>query len=88
MNGGTNKIGPRPLDAEDDELLLVEETIEPLAEEAEVELDLDDEEPKRLRTPWLAATVAFGLVVAWIGVAGWLLQPVLAAPPPLPNSSS
>ncbi|WP_422058044.1 hypothetical protein [Sphingomonas sp.] len=81
MNGGTNKIGPRPLDDADDELLLVDEAVEPPAAELEPEPDIDAAEP-RLRTPWLAATLACGLVLAWIGIAGWLLQPVFAAPPP------
>ena len=81
MNGGTNKIGPRPIDAEDDALLLDEEVVELLVEEPEAEPDADAE-PPRLRSPWLAATLAFGLVLAWIGVAGWLLQPLFAAPPP------
>jgi hypothetical protein len=81
MNGGTNKIGPRPLDDEDDELLLVEEALEPV-EATSASDGADDDEPQALRTPWLAATLALGLVVAWLGVAGWLLQPILAAPPP------
>ena len=81
MNGGTNKIGPRPIDAEDDALLLDEEVVELLVEEPEAEPDVDAE-PPRLRSPWIAATLAFGLVLGWIGVAGWLLQPVFAAPPP------
>ncbi|MFN4095503.1 MAG: hypothetical protein ACK4GG_01890 [Sphingomonas sp.] len=81
MNGGTNKIGPRPIDADDDALLLDEEVVELLVEEPEAEPDVDAE-PPRLRSPWIAATLAFGLVLGWIGVAGWLLQPVFAAPPP------
>jgi len=81
MNGGTNKIGPRPLDDEDDELLLVEEAGEPLAAAPETALQ-SDEEPPRVRSAWLPATFAFGFVLAWIGVAGWLLQPVFTAPPP------
>lgn len=81
MNGGTNKIGPRPLDDEDDELLLVEEALEPV-EATSASDGAEDDEPQALRTPWLAATLALGLVVAWLGVAGWLLQPIFAAPPP------
>lgn len=81
MNGGTNKIGPRPLDDEDDALLLVEEAPEPVAATSASD-GADADAPQALRTPWLAATLALGLVVAWLGVAGWLLQPVFAAPPP------
>lgn len=81
MNGGTNKLGPRPLDDEDDALLLVEEAPEPVADMRAIDV-AEDDEPQALRTPWLAATLALGLVVAWLGVAGWLLQPVFAAPPP------
>ncbi|MDK2766734.1 MAG: hypothetical protein KYX69_03340 [Sphingomonas sp.] len=81
MNGGTNKIGPRPLDDEDDALLLVEEAPASV-EAAPAADDAEDDAPQALRTPWLAATLALGLVVAWLGVAGWLLQPVFAAPPP------
>lgn len=81
MNGGTNKLGPRPLDAETDELLLVEEALGPPAADRHSAVE-DEDEPPRQRSPWLAATLACGLVLAWIGVAGWLLQPALAAPPP------
>ncbi|OYX49919.1 MAG: hypothetical protein B7Y97_08390 [Sphingomonas sp. 32-66-10] len=81
MNGGTNKIGPRPLDDADDELLLVEQAPEPITATPATDV-ADEAEPQALRTPWLAATLAIGLVIAWIGMAGWLLQPLVAAPPP------
>lgn len=81
MNGGTNKIGPRPLDDADDELLLVEQAPEPTTATPATDV-ADEAEPQALRTPWLAATLAIGLVIAWIGMAGWLLQPLVAAPPP------
>lgn len=81
MNGGTNKLGPRPLDDEDDALLLVEEAPEPVADMRATDV-AEDDAPPALRTPWLAATLAIGLVIAWIGVAGWLLQPLFTAPPP------
>lgn len=74
-------MGPRPLDDADDELLLVKEVPEPVAAPPATDV-ADEDEPQALRTPWLAATLAIGLVVTWIGMAGWLLQPLFAAPPP------
>lgn len=88
MNGGTNKIGPRAVDAHGDgeELLLVEEAAEPVAQaEADVETWVDapedDVEPGRLRRPWIAATFAIALVLGWFGGAAWLLRHLIAAPP-------
>ena len=65
MNGGTNKLGPRPLDDEDDALLLVEEAPAPV-ETASAGDGAEDDAPQALRTPWLAATLALGLVVGGI----------------------
>ena len=61
MNGGTNKIGPRPLDDEDDALLLVEEAPASVAAAPAAD-DAEDDAPQALRTPWLAATLALGLM--------------------------
>ncbi|QDX25300.1 hypothetical protein FPZ54_04160 [Sphingomonas suaedae] len=85
MNGGLKSAGPRPLDA--DELLLVDaETprdddllIEDVAADRD---DAEDDAPPRLRRRWALPTFAIGLILVWIGVAGWLLQPLVAAPPP------
>ncbi len=81
MNGGTNKLGPRPIDDEDDELLLVEEASVPLAIQGVPDL-ADDDAQGTPRASWLGATLAIGLALAWIAGAGWMLRPLLAAPPP------
>lgn len=85
MNGGLKSAGPRPLDA--DELLLVDAETprddDLLVEDAVADTDdAEDETPPRLRRSWALPTFAIGLIVVWIGVAGWLLQPLIAAPPP------
>lgn len=87
MNGGTNRIGPRPIDA-DDELLLVEEAGPATFAAAMAAQDAGEPSPSAadLETvsaavprPWVAILIAVTLVLGWFGFAVWLLQPVTPA---------
>ncbi|MEG3179850.1 hypothetical protein [Sphingomonas sp. LT1P40] len=76
MNGGTKLTGLTAV--EDDGLMLVEEPVPTSAAHPAYDPAEDaNDEPAPAPREWGVPLLAIGLTVAWFGVMGWLLQPVL-----------